>query len=93
MMGKISSLEDFMIEIHLKLDNICQNGQKSKKNGLNENCEIDIGALKVLGLPAESESDIDKLEENLKDEEFKQKLVSNFFWFLVGSFLVSQRKL
>lgn len=37
--------------------------------------EIDISDLKVLGLPAESENGIEKLEENLQNDDFKQKLV------------------
>lgn len=85
-MAKISSIEDFMIELHVKLDNIRQNGRTSNKTGSSESKEIDISELKVLGLPAESEADIEKLEENLKNEEYKKKLVSNFIRFLVTIF-------
>lgn len=67
---KMNAIEDFLIKISVKLDNLRRYERSNKKS-----CEIDISELKALGLPAESEPDIEKLEENLKDADFKQKLV------------------
>lgn len=73
LMAKIESIEDFLIRLLVKVDNCVdtrRNGRTSNKNP-----EIDISELKVLGLPAESQTDIEKLEDNLKNEDFKKKLV------------------
>lgn len=73
LMVKMNSIEDFLIKINVKLDFVRQEKvQTSKKNS----SEIDISTLKQLGLPAESAENVDQLEENLKDDNFKDKLVS-----------------
>lgn len=80
MLAKIGAIEDFLIKIDVKLDNLRQNNRTTnQKKSTNE---IDIGLLKALGLPAESESDVEKLEENLKNDEFRLKLVCLFISFI-----------
>lgn len=73
LLNKIDGIEDFLIKVNVKLDNIHQNERHSNKN---QPTEIDISELKELRLPAESASDIEKLEENLKIKDFREKLVS-----------------
>lgn len=72
MINKMDGIEDFMIKILVKLDNLCSNPIR-KSNQIST--EIDISALLTLDLPAECEADMQKLEENLKSDDFKQKLV------------------
>lgn len=74
LLDKINGLEDFMIKMYAKLDNIQQNEPSNER----ASTEIDISLLNALGLPAESASGIEKLEENLKTEDFKLKLVCIF---------------
>lgn len=70
---RMNGLEDLMIKMIVKLDNLCANS--FKKSNKNAPQEIDVTNLNTLGVPAESETDIQKLEENMKIDEFKQKLV------------------
>lgn len=74
LLSKISAIEDFLIGFDVKLDFATKSERlKSNKNTRNE---IDMSQMKVLGLPAESAEDIEKLEANLKADDFKKKLVS-----------------
>lgn len=73
LLTKIDAIENFLIGIKVQLDNTSHNERLSNNN---QPTEIDIGELQKLGLPAESGSDIKKLEENLKNEDFRTKLVS-----------------
>lgn len=72
LLNKVNAIEDFLIKITVKLDNARDNPRLSKENQRNE---IDISELKDLGLPAESASQIEKLETNLKLDDFRKKLV------------------
>lgn len=82
---KIGVIEDFLIELKIKMDIQCRSRRQLSDE--NESTEIDIGDLKSLGLPAESESDINKLEQNLKNDDFRKKLVRNLcFKLLIALF-------
>lgn len=77
LLSKISAIEDFLIRFDVKLDFATKSErQTSNKNTRNE---IDMDQLKSLGLPAESAENIEKLEANLKADDFKKKLVSKCF--------------
>lgn len=76
LMVKMDSMENTLIKLLVKVDNYANTRQNDRTSNRNSPGEIDISALKVLGLPAESQKEIDKLEDNLKNEVFKQKLVS-----------------
>lgn len=79
LLNKVDAIEDFLIKINVKLDNndVHRNDRRNGRlsNG-NQPTEIDISELKTFGLPAESASDIEKLDENLKIEDFKKNLVN-----------------
>lgn len=76
LMEKMSGIEDFLVGMSIKLDLLRQSEQKSSER--KSKGEFDINKLKEFGLPAQSEADINKLEENLNDKEFKQNLVCDF---------------
>lgn len=73
MLKKLNALEDFMIIFDVKLDYMSKNDRRTPQN---LSVEIDMSELKSLGLPAEFKEDIEKLEANMKNDDFKQKLVS-----------------
>lgn len=73
MLRKLNALEDFMIKFDVKLDCMRTNDRRTPQN---LPVEIDMSELKSLGLPAEFKEDIEKLEANMKNDDFKQKLVS-----------------
>lgn len=83
MLHKMDAFENFMIRMDIKLDNVCQNFNTRRNERFsdgNQSTEIDISELKKLGIPAESESDMKKLEENLKIEDFRKKLVRELYF-------------
>lgn len=73
LVDKMSWMEDFLIEMRVKLNNT--NGTR-QFNG-NARTEINISDLNKMDLPVETAQGIEQLEVKLKDEDFKQKLVRN----------------
>lgn len=73
---KFSAMEDFMIRLSIKIDMIRQNDLQSERVSKDKYIAIDISQLTELGLPAESQETVEKLEEDLKNAEFKSKLAS-----------------
>lgn len=70
MLRKLNALEDFMIIFD---DYMSKHERRTPQN---LSVEIDMSELKSLGLPAEFAEDIEKLEAYMKNDDFKQKLVS-----------------
>lgn len=74
-MTKVSCMQETIIKLATKLDNLYHpNGQRSKNK--KSSVEIDISDLNALGLPAESLEDLETQEANLKNMDYKTKLVS-----------------
>lgn len=64
-------MENFLIKLMVKIDYLREPTSRSKSVGT-----IDIDLMKEFGLPAESLSDLNKLEDNLQNnKDFKAKLV------------------
>lgn len=70
---KIDAMENYVIKLNIKIDNL----RDQELTMPNTPAEIDIALLNEMGLPAESASELNKLEKSLrKSAEFKAKLVS-----------------
>lgn len=76
---KIDAIEDHLIQLDVKLENLFNGSQQA---GLLSPSQKSVGTinmanLKQLGLPAETQLDLDKLEQNLKnDSKFLSEIVS-----------------
>lgn len=78
LLKKVDALEDYVIKLDIKIDNLrgnfstTSNSQAVPKLGV-----VDLDQLTDIGLPVESETELQKLDTSLKtDKDFKMKLVS-----------------
>lgn len=69
--GKVDAIEDFLIKLSAKMDNLRTDPIAKSPVGF-----VDLDVLKLFELPTDTEKDLDKIESKLKNEpEFKKKLV------------------
>lgn len=74
---KVDAIENHFIQWEVKFDNMRELSVLPSEITILPTGSIDMELLKMLGLPAESYQELEKLENNLKnDEEFKTKLVT-----------------
>lgn len=78
LMVKINSIEDYLIKLDIKLDNLATDGLAVQTSNRKVSSEIDISILKPLGLPARSSKELIQLENNLEKSAFREKLVSPY---------------
>lgn len=72
---KVDAIENHLIKLDVRMTN--SETIRSVRT-MGTNLEIDVDQLALLNLPVKTESDLEKLEENLEtDQEFKKKLVSH----------------
>lgn len=80
LLKKIEGIENYLIKLDVKLDHMVSKPSKAGK--VTELAYIDMEQLRQFGLPVESESELENLDEKLKtDIDFKTKLVSYFSIF------------
>lgn len=69
---KIDAIENFLISLSVKVDNLRDGSKPDSPIGV-----VDIAVLAENGLPADSLTELEKLENSLKNsQEFKTNLVS-----------------
>lgn len=75
---KCDAIEDFLIRLNVKIDALRDMPLPASGALRSALGSVDVNSLKELGLPSGSKLDLDRLEENLKNDlEFKGRLVSH----------------
>lgn len=76
---KVDAIEDHLISLNVRIDSF-RNETAPTTEIFNKTGSVDMEVLNELGLPAESQLDLEKLEANLKNvTEFRMKLVNYEF--------------
>lgn len=77
---KVDAIENHLIELHVRIDQMPNvPAMEVEQTGV-----IDVDVLKKLGLPSNSQSELNELEDKLKNNEvFKEELVSDCYSFFL----------
>lgn len=82
----VSTLDDHIIKLDVRMKNSHGSGSSLSAGPSTKPRIIDLTQLKVFILPVETESELDKLEANLKKaDEWRDKLVSSFVLYICSS--------